>query len=59
MAQANLIDLDETMAYEGPQENVNNTQITAEQLKQTSRPNNVPNWQTPWDSKTRIFQMSN
>ena len=35
MAQANLIDLDETMAYEGPQENGNNAQITAEQLKQT------------------------
>jgi hypothetical protein len=35
MAQANLIDFDETMAYEGPQENANNTQITAEQLKQT------------------------
>ena len=35
MAQANLIDFDETMAYDGPQENMNNTQITAEQLKQT------------------------
>jgi hypothetical protein len=35
MAQANLIDFDETMAYDGPQENANNAQITAEQLKQT------------------------
>jgi hypothetical protein len=31
----NLIDFDETMAYDGPQENTNNAQITAEQLKQT------------------------
>jgi hypothetical protein len=35
MAQANLIDLDETMAYDEPRENTNNTQMTAEQLKQT------------------------
>ena len=35
MAQANLIDFDETMAYEGQQENTNNTQMIAEQLKQT------------------------
>ena len=35
MAQANLIDFDEAMAYNGPQENTNNTQMTAEQLKQT------------------------
>ena len=35
MAQANLIDFDETMVYEALQENANNTQITAEQLKQT------------------------
>ena len=35
MAQANLIDFDETMAYDGPQENMNNAQMTAEQLKQT------------------------
>jgi hypothetical protein len=35
MAQANLIDFDETMAYNEPQENTNNTQITMEQLKQT------------------------
>ena len=35
MAQANFIDFNETMAYEGPQENTNSTQITAEQLKQT------------------------
>ena len=35
MAQANLIDFDETMAYDEPRENTNNTQITAEQLKQT------------------------
>jgi hypothetical protein len=35
MAQANLIDLNETMAYDAPQESMNNTQITAEQLKQT------------------------
>jgi hypothetical protein len=35
MTQVNLIDLNETMAYNGPQENANNTQITAEQLKQT------------------------
>ena len=35
MAQANLIDLDETMAYDEPQENTNSTQMTAEQLKQT------------------------
>jgi hypothetical protein len=30
MAQANLINLDETMAYDTPQENANNAQITAE-----------------------------
>ena len=35
MAQANLIDFDETMAYDRPQESTNNAQITAEQLKQT------------------------
>ena len=35
MAQANLIDFNKTMAYDGPQENTNNAQITAEQLKQT------------------------
>ena len=35
MAQANLIDFDEMMAYDALQENANNTQITAEQLKQT------------------------
>jgi hypothetical protein len=35
MAQANLIDFDETMAYDGPQENANNAQMTTEQLKQT------------------------
>jgi hypothetical protein len=35
MAQANFIDFDETMAYNVPQESMNNTQITAEQLKQT------------------------
>ena len=35
MAQANLIDFDETMMYDGPQENTNNAQMTAEQLKQT------------------------
>ena len=35
MAQANLIDFNETMAYDGPQENTNNAQMTAEQLKQT------------------------
>ena len=35
MAQANLIDFNETMVYDGPQENVNNAQMTAEQLKQT------------------------
>jgi hypothetical protein len=35
MAQANLIDFDEAMVYDGPQENTNNTQMTAEQLKQT------------------------
>ena len=35
MAQANLINFDETMAYDGPQENANNAQLTAEQLKQT------------------------
>ena len=35
MAQANLIDFDKTMAYDGLQENTNNTQMTAEQLKQT------------------------
>jgi Mg/Co/Ni transporter MgtE len=33
MAQANLIDFDETMVYDELQEN--NTQMTAEQLKQT------------------------
>jgi hypothetical protein len=35
MAQANLIDLDKTMAYDPPQGNVNDAQITVEQLKQT------------------------
>ena len=35
MAQANLIDFDETMAYDEQRENTNNTQLTAEQLKQT------------------------
>ena len=35
MAQANLIDFNETMAYDGQQENTNNAQMTAEQLKQT------------------------
>ena len=35
MAQANLIDFDETMPYNMPQEDMNNAQITAEQLKQT------------------------
>ena len=35
LAQANLIDFDETMAYDAPQENANNAQITAEQLRQT------------------------
>ena len=35
MAQANLIDFDETMAYDMPQENVSNAQIMTEQLKQT------------------------
>ena len=35
MAQANLIDFDETMAYDEPREGTNNTQMTAEQLKQT------------------------
>ena len=35
MAQANLIDFDETMAYDAPQESTNNAQITTEQLKQT------------------------
>jgi hypothetical protein len=35
MVQANLINFDKTMAYDVPQENMNNAQITAEQLKQT------------------------
>jgi hypothetical protein len=35
MAQANLIDFNETMAYDEPRENTNNAQMTAEQLKQT------------------------
>ena len=35
MAQANLIDFDEAMAYNGSQENTNNAQMMAEQLKQT------------------------
>ena len=35
MAQANLIDFDETMAYDMPQENASNAQIMTEQLKQT------------------------
>ena len=35
MAQANLNDFDETMAYDTPQESMNNAQITTEQLKQT------------------------
>ena len=34
MAQANLIDFDETMAYDRPQENTNNAQIMVKQLKQ-------------------------
>jgi hypothetical protein len=35
MAQANLIDFDEMMAYDAPQENASNAQMTMEQLKQT------------------------
>jgi hypothetical protein len=35
MAQANLIDFNETMAYNPLQEDTNHAQITAEQLKQT------------------------
>jgi hypothetical protein len=35
MVQANLIDFDETMAYDPPQGNTNHAQITAEELKQT------------------------
>ena len=35
MAQANLIDFDKTVAYNKPQENTSNAQMTAEQLKQT------------------------
>jgi hypothetical protein len=35
MAQANLIDFDETMAYDEPRESTNNAQMTVEQLKQT------------------------
>ena len=35
MAQANLIDFDEAMAYDEPRENTSNAQMTAEQLKQT------------------------
>ena len=35
MAQANLIDFNRMMVYDGPQENMNNAQMTAEQLKQT------------------------
>ena len=35
MTQANLIDFDEAMVYDGPQENTNNAQMMAEQLKQT------------------------
>ena len=35
MVQANLIDFNEAMAYDAPQENANNTQMTTEQLKQT------------------------
>ena len=35
MAQANLINFDETMAYNPLQEEVNHAQVTAEQLKQT------------------------
>ena len=35
MTQANLIDFDEAMVYDGSQENMNNTQMMAEQLKQT------------------------
>ena len=35
MAQANLIDFDEAMAYDKPQGNTNNTSMMAEQLKQT------------------------
>ena len=34
-AQANLINFDETMAYDESRENTNNAQMTAEQLKQT------------------------
>ena len=35
MAQANLIDFDETMAYDELRENTNNAQMMVEQLKQT------------------------
>jgi phenylacetate-coenzyme A ligase PaaK-like adenylate-forming protein len=35
MAQANLIEFNEAMVYDGPQENTNNAQMMAEQLKQT------------------------
>ena len=35
MAQANLIDFDETMTYDPPQGNANQAQMTAEELKQT------------------------
>jgi hypothetical protein len=35
MAQANLIDFDEAMTYDQPQENANQAWMTAEELKQT------------------------
>jgi hypothetical protein len=35
MAQANLIDFNETMAYNQPQESASQAQITAKELKQT------------------------
>ena len=35
MSQANLIDFDETMAYNQPQESMGQSQMTAKELKQT------------------------
>ena len=62
MAQANLIDFNETMAYDEPRENTNNAQMTAEQLKQTLynlSPQQRAELVNTMDSKKRIFQMSN
>ena len=62
MAQANLIDFDETMAYDAPQENMNNAQITTEQQKQTLynlSPQQCAELANTMGQRKRIFQVSN